>query len=58
MEGKKEMNYLLSLTNGMIIGSGLYLLYDMFIGYGRVIDLAGIFVFSIICRAVAGIWEK
>ena len=58
MEGKKEMKYLLSLTNGMIIGSGLYLLYEMFIGYGNVIDVAGIFIFSIICRAVAVIWEK
>lgn len=52
------MNYLLSLTNGMIIGSGLYLLYEMFIGYGHVINVAGIFVFSLICRAVAGIWER
>ena len=58
MEGKKEMNYLLSLTNGMIIGSGLYLLYEMFIGYSNVIEIAGLFVFSLICRAVAGIWER
>lgn len=52
------MKYFLPLTNGMIIGSGLYLLYEMFIGYGNVISVAGIFIFSIICRAVAGIWEK
>ena len=58
MEGKKKMKYFLPLTNGMIIGSGLYLLYEMFIGYGNVIEIAGLFVFSLICRAVAGIWEK
>ena len=52
------MNYLLSLTNGMIIGSGLYLLYEMFIGYSNVIEIAGLFVFSLICRAVADIWER
>lgn len=52
------MNYLPSLINGMIISSGLYLLYEMFVGYGNVTDVAGIFIFSIICRAVAGIWEK
>ena len=52
------MNYLLSLTNGMIIGSGLCLLYEMFVGYGDAINVAGIFIFSIICRAVAGIWEQ
>lgn len=52
------MNCLLSLTNGMIIGSGLYLLYEMFVGYGNVTNVAGIFIFSIVCRAVAGIWEK
>ena len=52
------MKYFLSLTNGMIIGSGLYLLYEMFIGYSNVIEIAGLFVLSLICRAVAGIWEK
>ena len=52
------MKYFLPLTNGMIIGSGLYLLYEMFIGYGNVIEIAGLFVFSLIYRAVAGIWEK
>ena len=52
------MNYLLSLTNSMIIGSGLYLLYEMFIGYSNVINVAGIFIFCIICHAVVGIWEK
>jgi hypothetical protein len=54
----EKMNYLLSLTNGMIIGSGLCLLYEMFIGYGHVINVAGFFILSIICRAVVGIWEK
>ena len=58
MEGKKKMKYFLPLTNGMIIGSGLYLLYEMFIGYGNVIEIAGLFIFSIICRAVADILEK
>jgi hypothetical protein len=58
MEGKKEMNYFLPITNGMIIGSGLCLLYEMFIGYGHVINVAGFFILSIICRAVIGIWEK
>ena len=58
MEGKKEMKYFLYLTNGMIIGSGLYLLYEMFIGYGNIIEIAGLFIFSLICRAIVGIWEK
>lgn len=52
------MNYFLPITNGMIIGSGLCLLYEMFIGYGHVINVAGFFILSIICRAVAGIWER
>lgn len=52
------MKYFLPLTNGMIIGSGLYLLYEMFIGYGNVIEIAGLFIFSIICRAIVNILEK
>lgn len=52
------MNYLLSLINGMIVGSGLCLLYEMLTGYDNAINAAGLFIFSIICRAVAGIWEK
>lgn len=52
------MKYFLHLTNGMIIGSGLYLLYEMFISYGNVIEIAGLFIFSLICRAIVGIWEK
>ena len=46
-----------AITNGMIIGSGLYLLYEMFISHIFPIVAAGFFIGSIILNRIVDTWK-
>lgn len=52
MEGKKEMKAIKYSISGVIVGSGLCLLYNMFISYNSPIVPAGFFVGGLVVNKI------